>query len=89
MVVAKMSRTGTGRDQPRCAVCHRYGKVALFMAMSNVTVGIPHRSSTALYKKSVRASGVRSDGDTNSSYNEYICYANMSLCQKEHMGCDV
>ncbi len=37
------------RDGPG-SMCH-YGKVALFMAMSHVTVGIPHRSATALKKR--------------------------------------
>ncbi len=48
-VVATVSRTGTGR----LIKVYRSGKVALFMAMSHVTVGIPHRSATALFKGSV------------------------------------
>ncbi len=44
------------RDGPGSTKMYPSGRVALFMAMSHVTVvtvGIPHRSETALYKGSV------------------------------------
>ncbi len=60
---------------------YRYGKAAFFMAMTHVTVGIPHRSATALHKESGRESGVGNHEFPNPCSNEYICLTNVSLCQ--------
>jgi hypothetical protein len=40
-------------DGPGSTKMYRYGKVELFMAMSRVTVVLPHRFATSLYKGSV------------------------------------
>jgi hypothetical protein len=41
------------RNGPGSTKMCRYGKVALFIAIPHVTVGIPHRFATPLYKGSV------------------------------------
>jgi hypothetical protein len=52
---SRLPAHGTWRDIQRHVVSKmcRYGKVALFMAMSHVTVGILHRFTTSLHKVSV------------------------------------
>ena len=54
MVVAKASRTGTGRDYPRCTVT---GKWRYSPPSPCYRLGIPHRFATTLYKGTV--AGVR------------------------------
>ncbi len=41
------------RDGPGSTNTHRYGRVALSVAIPHVAVGTPHRSATTLYKGSV------------------------------------
>ncbi len=77
-------RNESNRDEPGSTNVYRYGKLAFFMAISHVTVGIPHRSVRRPFiREALRVGGVRSDGSPNSSYKEYICYAHVSLCQRE------
>jgi hypothetical protein len=49
---------------------YRQGKVVLLIAMSHMTVGIPHRPATALEKGEFPKDGVCFDGIPNSRYNE-------------------
>ena len=78
-VVATASRTGTGRDQPRCAVM---GSGVIYGHVPCYRLGIPHRFATTLYKGTVavvRESALMAN--PNSSYNEYTCYTIVLLCQ--------
>jgi hypothetical protein len=52
MVVAKASRTGTGRDQPRCAVM---GKWRYSQPSPMLPVGILHRFAAPLCREELRA----------------------------------
>jgi hypothetical protein len=70
------------RDGPGSTKMCRYGKVALFTAIPHATDWdtAPLRDAP-LQGKSCGRKLVRSDGNPNSSYNEYICYTTVLLCQ--------
>ncbi len=70
------------RDGPGSTKMYRYGRVALLISHSPC-----YRWDTAplrdgpFIRKALRVSRVRFDGFPNSSYNEYICYTIVLLCQ--------
>jgi hypothetical protein len=72
----------SNRDEPGSSKMYRYGKVALLISHSPC-----YRWDTAplrngpFIREALRVSGVRFDGFPNSSYNEYICYTIVLLCQ--------
>jgi hypothetical protein len=78
MVVAKASRTGTGRAQPRCAVM---GKWRYSQPPPCYRLGYCTASRRLFIGKSCGRRLVRYDGIPNSIYNEYSCYTNVPLCQ--------
>jgi hypothetical protein len=70
------------RDGPGSTKMYHYGKVGLFMAMSHVTVGIPHRFATLFIRGDLRVfERVRFDDSPNSIVTRKNCYTNSSLCQ--------
>jgi hypothetical protein len=76
------------RDGPGSTKMYCHGKVALLISHPpyyrwDTAVLAPLRDGPFI-REALRVSGVRFDGSPNSNYNVYICYTNVSLCQREH-----
>ncbi len=81
----------SNRDGPGSTKLCCYGKVALLTAITHViNWDTAPLSDAPFIREELLVETVCADGSPNSSYNEYICYTNVSLCElSEHMGFDV